>query len=127
MLVKCNDREGEYGTIQNLTLNAIYDVIAFETEHLRIPANDGWPYLYSSDLFVVVDDTIPDDWEISVDVYCGLYYGPPQFGVPGFWESVFESDADAINAYLERQHTHSTAARNPQSPGSTTWLKLPLR
>jgi hypothetical protein len=74
MIVKLKRPNTRY---RDLTSGQLYDVIGTEADELRILNNAGRPFLFSPDLFSLVDAREPRDWvtEIGGD---GERYSYPQ-------------------------------------------------
>jgi hypothetical protein len=81
---------------QHITPSKEYIVIGFDDEYFRVIDDADHPILYPRALFDVVDPSVPDDW-VRRDEPDGSYYvDPPECSAPGFYEDVFDQDADAI-------------------------------
>lgn len=99
--------KGSNGTkYPDLTIGNIYHVVGIEADDFRIVNNEGLPYLYSPHLFLVVDESEPEDWLTEYGEEGERYSYPPELNSPGFFEDYFDDDQKAIAAfrqYLARQ------------------------
>lgn len=83
-----------------------YEVIEVSTEArdgqhvtlLRVTSLDGTPALFDGRGFNVVDASVPPTWHCELGRRSTLF-GPPEFLVPGFWESFFDGDEAAVATY----------------------------
>src|SRR5688572_531107 len=80
------DTENDY---PDLTSGRIYSVIGIEADDLRLLNDDGQPYLYPRNLFVVLDIEEPADWQTEYGEEGERYAYPPELGRPGFFEDYF--------------------------------------
>lgn len=81
---------------QDLTFGNVYRVLGIEADEYRLINNEGRPYLYSSDLFEVVDDADEDDWVTEIDEDGKRYSYPRELNDPGFFEDFFDDKREAI-------------------------------
>jgi hypothetical protein len=91
---------------QDLTLGNTYWVIGIEANDYRIINDEGQPYLYSPDLFSILDATEPEDWITTYGEDGERYAYPPQLNSVGFFEDYFDGDAKIIaifRQYLAQQ------------------------
>lgn len=107
MTVRCTTsslrNRGTDREIYDLTVGKTYRVIAIECDDYRIIGDDGRPYIYPKEAFVVIEADFDPDWVVEVEDDCGLYAGPKEFASPGFFEDYFEDQQFAreiVNQYL---------------------------
>src|SRR5712692_10191352 len=93
MIVKLKKPNTRY---RDLTLGQFYDVIGIEADELRIINNAGRPFLYSPDLFSLVDAREPADWVTEFGEDGERYSYPPPLNRPGFFEDFFDQKAKAV-------------------------------
>jgi hypothetical protein len=90
----------------DLTVGRVYPVIGIEADDYRILNDEGQPYLYAHELFAVVDDQEPADWETDYGEEGERYAYPPELNEPGFFEDYFDGKTEAIvtfHRYLQRK------------------------
>ena len=63
MKIRLNTENPSLVDYKDLNPHNEYRVIGIEADYYRIMNDDGQPYLYPPELFVVVDAEIPADWE----------------------------------------------------------------
>lgn len=100
----------------DLTEEGVYEVIGIEADYFRIMNDEGRPYLYPPELFVIVDAQEPDDWEIEHGDEGERYVYPHELNSPGFFEDYFDDNPNAVMAfhhYLVKQTAlrHATAEK----------------
>jgi hypothetical protein len=101
-----SDKETANTNYPDLTAGHVYDVIGIEADDYRILNDEGQPYLYDHDLFVIVDDQEPADWETEFGEEGERYAYPPELNEPGFFEDFFDGKTEAIvtfHHYLQRR------------------------
>jgi hypothetical protein len=90
----------------DLTEKGVYEVIGIEADHFRILNDEGRPYLYPPELFIIVDTQEPTVWEIEYGDEGEKYAYPPELNSPGFFEDYFDDDPNAVmtfHHYLVKQ------------------------
>ncbi len=88
---------------RDLTPGNIYRVIGIEADDFRIMNDLGMPYLYPTDLFLMIDPDEPNDWETEFGEDGERYSYPKQLGSVGFFEDYFDGDREAtltLHRYL---------------------------
>ena len=106
MKVKLIEKKSNGIEYQDLTLNNVYQVIGLEADEYRIINDEGQPYLYPSDIFIIVDPAEPDDWLTEYGDDGERYAYPPELGRVGFFEDYFDHDPEAMavfRQYLAKQ------------------------
>lgn len=93
MIVKLKKAKTRY---RDLTVGQLYDVIGIEADDFRILNDAGRPFLYSADLFSVVDAREPNDWVTEVGEDGERYSYPPPLNKPGFFEDFFDQKAKPV-------------------------------
>jgi hypothetical protein len=74
-------------------------IIGIEADDLRLLNDEGQPYLYPHNLFVVVDGEEPADWQTEYGEEGERYAYSPELGRPGFFEDYFDGNPAAIHAF----------------------------
>lgn len=69
-----------------LKAGQLYSVIGIAADAFRILSDHGKPYLYSRDLFEVVDPQEPQDWVTEIGAEGERYAYPSALNRPGFFE-----------------------------------------
>ncbi|MGH7170916.1 MAG: hypothetical protein ACRELG_11610 [Gemmataceae bacterium] len=106
MRVKLNANHPEAGPYADFTRENIYEVIGIEADDFRIVNDQGNPYLYPRDLFVVVDPHEPEEWITEYGAEGERYSYPKELSGAGFFEDWFEGDEQSratFQAYLARK------------------------
>ncbi|MBI4551290.1 MAG: hypothetical protein HY710_03430 [Candidatus Latescibacteria bacterium] len=80
----------------DLTPGQPYVVIGIEADELRILNDHGRPYLYSRQLFEVVDPRAPEDWVTEVGAEGERYAYPLPLNESGFFEDFFDGKPEAV-------------------------------
>ncbi|HEV2381322.1 MAG TPA: hypothetical protein VG206_16195 [Terriglobia bacterium] len=96
MTVKLRRKDGRH---PDLTVRQPYVVIGIEADDYRILNDLGRPYLYSRDLFKVVDAREPDDWLSEYGEEGERYAYPAPLNAPGFFEDFFDDRSKAIKVF----------------------------
>jgi hypothetical protein len=84
---------------QDLTLHNIYQVLGIEADDYRIINDNGLPYLYSADLFTMVDSEEPKEWVTEYGEDGERYAYPPELNRVGFFEDYFDGQTETIIAF----------------------------
>ena len=98
----------------DLTPGNRYRVLGIEANDLRLLNDEGQPYLYPPQLFIIVDPTEPPDWVTTYGDEGERYAYPPALSRPGFFEDYFDGNAEAkaaLRQYLAESRT--TVAPTP--------------
>jgi hypothetical protein len=93
MIVKLRKKNSRYS---DLTFGQLYVVIGIEADDLRILNDAGRPFLYSPDLFTVVDPREPNDWVTEFGDHSERYSYPAPLNKPGFFEDFFDEKRRAV-------------------------------
>ena len=96
MIVKLRRKSLGY---RDLTPGQPYVVIGIEADELRILNDAGRPYLYSTDLFQVLDPHEPGDWVTEFGEDGERYAYPTPLKKPGFFEDFFDDKPKAVGAF----------------------------
>ncbi len=107
MIVKLQQSASSY---PDLTPGQPYVVIGIEADELRILNDQGRPYLYSPDLFTVIDPREPADWVIEIGDDGERYAYPAQFNAAGFFEDFFDEKREAIATFWRVMNQHLAMA-----------------
>jgi hypothetical protein len=105
MKVRINPDHPEAGIYKELNPANEYKVIGIEADDYRIVSDEGLPYLYPHELFVVLDESIPSDWQTKYGQDGERYSYPLELNAPGFFEDYFDGDRAAViklRQYLSR-------------------------
>ena len=120
MSVRCNrivspTTGEEMATSPWLTVGREYDVLEVVSEPgrevlLRVVTDESAsPGLWDSRLFTTVETHIPRTWSVVVHADGSVTLGPTAWRSPGFWESYFDGDSEAVREYelvVETLHEH---------------------
>ncbi len=79
----------------DLTVGKTYSVLAVENDYFRLVGDEGRPYLYPAEAFVVVDDTPGRDWIREVDEEGEVSVGPAELLKVGLFEDYFDGNLEA--------------------------------
>lgn len=93
MIVRLKKKNSTY---RDLTFGQPYVVIGIEADQFRILNDAGRPFLYSPELFRVVDSNEPNDWVTEFDQDRERYSYPPSLNKPGFFEDFFDEKRKAV-------------------------------
>jgi hypothetical protein len=96
MIVKLRRKSPRY---RDLTLGQPYVVIGIEANELRILNDAGRPYLYSPNLFQVLDPHEPRDWVAEFGENGERYAYPAALNKPGFFEDFFDGKPKAVGIF----------------------------
>jgi len=96
MIVKLKKKIASY---PDLTFGQPYLVIGIEANDLRILNDVGRPFLYSRDLFSLVDTQEPVDWVIEFGEDGERYSYPPPLNEVGFFEDFFDEKRKAVATF----------------------------
>ena len=108
MIVKLRAREPQY---PELTPGQPYPVLGIEADDLRVLNDQGRPYLYPRELFIVVDDREPEDWVTELGEDEERYAYPPPLNGAGFFEDFFDGKPEAVSTFWRVMNQRlSTAA-----------------
>jgi len=78
----------------DLKPNSLYFVI--EGDYYRMINDYGKPYLYPPEIFKVIDNNEPPDWETEFDEDGQRYSYPPEFNEAGFFEDYFDGKEESV-------------------------------
>lgn len=106
MIVKLKKRTTQY---RDLTFGQPYLVIGIEADEFRILNDAGRPFLYSPNLFLLVDAGEPDDWVTEFGDDGERYSYPRPLSKAGFFEDFFDRKAKAVATFW-RVVNHRLAA-----------------
>jgi len=95
MIVKLNQKM----PYQNIKPDNIYFVIGIEADYYRIINDLGKPYLYPPNIFHVIDDSEPNDWNTEYGDGGERYSYPIDLNEAGFFEDYFDGKEDAISLF----------------------------
>ena len=79
----------------DLTVGKVYRVYAIEGDDFRVVGDDGYPCLYPSRAFQIVDPTPGTGWVKMVAGDGETLFGPPALFEPGLIEDYFECVKEA--------------------------------
>jgi hypothetical protein len=96
MIVRLKQKSAEYS---DLTPAQPYFVIGIEADDYRILNDSGKPYLYSSELFEIVDPYEPDEWIIEYGDEGERYSYPLLLNRAGFFEDYFDGDTKSVSIF----------------------------
>ncbi len=96
MIVELRERDSQY---PDLTPGQPYLVLGIEADDFRILNEQGRPYVYSREIFAVVDAREPDDWVKEIGEDNERYAYPPPLNSVGFFEDYFDGKPDAVATF----------------------------
>lgn len=96
MIVQLREQDPRYS---DLTPDQPYLVLGIEADDLRILNDQGRPFLYPRDLFVVVDAREPEDWVSEIGEDHERYAYPPPLNDSGFFEDFFDGKPEAVATF----------------------------
>ena len=96
MIVKLREENSDY---LDLTPNQPYFVIGIEADDYRILNDYGKPYLYSPNLFEVIDSHEPSNWITEYGDDDERYSYPTALNEVGFFEDYFDGKDDALSRF----------------------------
>jgi hypothetical protein len=96
VIVKLNERNPDF---PDLSPNEPYFVIGIEADDFRILNDWGKPYLYSADLFKIVDSREAKIWITEYGDEGERYSYPPELNEPGFFEDYFDGKSEALSKF----------------------------
>jgi hypothetical protein len=96
MIVKLRRKNARY---RDLTPGQPYVVIGIEADELRILNDAGRPYLYSPNLFRVLNHHEPTDWVSEFGEEGERYAYPMSLNKPGFFEDFFDGKPKAVATF----------------------------
>jgi hypothetical protein len=85
--------------VNDLTLGQPYVVIGIEADEFRILNDAGRPYLYSPNLFRMLDNHEPADWISQFGEDGERYAYPTLLNKPGFFEDFFDGQPKAVGTF----------------------------
>ena len=88
----------------DLTPGNIYRIIGIEADDYRLINDFGSPYLYPSDLFLLVDSEEPSDWLTEFGEEGERYTYPPELNQAGFFEDYFDDEPTAVRTFHRYQN-----------------------
>ena len=74
-------------------------VFGIGADDLRILNDVGRPFLYTADLFAMVDAQESSDWVTEFGEDRERYSYPPEFNKPGFFEDFFDEKRKAVTIF----------------------------
>jgi hypothetical protein len=96
MIVKLKSRNPSY---HDLSEEQQYFVLGIEADDYRILNDIGKPYLYSPELFDIVDPTEPHDWVTEFGEDGERYAYPAPLNAAGFFEDFFDQKAEQTSVF----------------------------
>jgi hypothetical protein len=96
MIVKLKEENSDY---PDLTPDQPYFVIGIEADDYRILNDYGKPYLYSPNLFEVIDSHEPSNWITEYGDDDERYSYPTALNEVGFFEDYFDGKDDALSRF----------------------------
>ena len=96
MIVKLKSKNSDYS---DLSENQTYFVIGIEADDYRILNDAGKPYLYSPELFDILDSQYPSDWVTEFGEDGEQYSYPVPLNEAGFFEDFFEQKHEQTSIF----------------------------
>jgi hypothetical protein len=88
-----------------LRIGQVYTVLEVDASErrfaVRLDLGNEAPGLWDSEMFETTDPAIPSVWVAQFGVGGSLRLAPPRWLEPGFWESYFENEPDAVAVFDE--------------------------
>ncbi|HBL31725.1 MAG TPA: hypothetical protein DD490_33295 [Acidobacteria bacterium] len=94
----------------DLTPDQPYVVLGIEADDYRILNDRGRPYLYSPEIFTVLDTREPADWVSEVGGDNERYAYPPPLNDCGFFEDYFDGRPEAVATFWRVMNRRLSAA-----------------
>ena len=98
MIVRLKKENPDY---PDLIPNQPYFVIGIEADDYRILNDHGKPYLYSSQLFDVIDSREPSIWQTEYGDDGERYSYPPALNEVGFFKNYFDGKDEALSRFWQ--------------------------
>ena len=98
MIIKYKANDPEF---PDLSEGQVYFVIGIEADDFRILNDAGKPYLYSPELFSIVNSTEPKDWITDFGDDGERYSYPLLLNSPGFFEDVFDRKPEQMSIFWQ--------------------------
>jgi hypothetical protein len=92
-----------------LSVGRVYHVLSIHMQagyqlKFQLIGNDGiTPAFHSAEQFEVTSDHIPSNWSVSSVAGSHFELAPRAWSSPGFWESYFDGDSDALSLFEREQ------------------------
>jgi len=83
----------------DLTPDQPYVVLGIEADDFRILNDRGQPYLYSPEIFTILDAREPTDWVSGLGEDNERYAYPPPLNDRGFFEDYFDGQSEAVATF----------------------------
>ena len=84
-------------------IGSIYHVLSIWIEpgrsKLRLIGEEVTPALFELEMFEVVSSRIPPTWVAASPKPGCLAFAPVEWSAPGFWESFFDGDPEAVSSF----------------------------
>lgn len=96
MIIKLKSKNPHY---PDLSEDQYYFVLGIEADDYRILNDVGKPYLYSPELFNIVDPTEPEDWVTEFGEDHERYSYPPSLSKAGFFEDFFDHKPEQTSIF----------------------------
>lgn len=86
----------------------MYHVLEIWTEpsatRLRLVGEEPTPAMFEPEMFEIVSSVIPDAWKVTSPKPGCLSFAPEAWSRPGFWESFFDHQMDAVWCFEEQRN-----------------------
>ncbi len=96
MVVKLKSKNPSY---PDLSEEQHYFVLGIEADDYRILNDAGKPYLYSPELFEVLDAAEPEEWVTEYGEDRERYSYPPPLNEVGFFENFFDRKPEQVSLF----------------------------
>lgn len=84
---------------QSLTRDKHYEVLACEMDSYRILDDKDDPVLFDKSLFYTTDATVPTFWHREIDSDGGVWWGPKNWTLQGYFEQFHDGNAEVIRDF----------------------------
>jgi hypothetical protein len=78
-----------------------YFIIGIEADDYRLLNDNGKPFLYSAEIFKIIDDEEPQDWVSEYGDDGERYAYPPVLNSIGFFEDFFDNKQEAVHLFWQ--------------------------
>jgi len=105
MKIKFNTENPKISDFKDLTIGNRYRVIGIEADNFRIMSDEGLPYVYDKELFIVVDPSEPKEWVTEYGEDGERYSYAPELMKVGFFEDYFDGkvkERAILKMYLQK-------------------------
>jgi len=70
---------------------------------LQLVGEEPTPALFQPEIFEIVSSLVPETWIVASGSPGHLEFAPAAWTAPGFWESYFDGDPEAVRCFHEER------------------------